>query len=99
MILVLSTFVLAGGIVGFVKGKSKASLIAGVVMSVLLDISFGISLNSERTGLIMADAVTFLVFMVGSVRFHKTRRYMPGGMLMTLGSIGLAVITFALVKG
>jgi len=98
-ILVLSTLVLAGGIVGFVKGKSKASLIAGVATSVLLDISFGISLSSERTGLIMADVVTFVLLMIGSVRFHKTKRYMPGGMLMTLGSIGLAVITFALVKG
>ena len=98
-ILVLSTLVLAGGIVGFVRGKSKASLIAGVVTSVLLDISFGISLSNEQTGLIMGDAVTFVLLMIGSVRFHKSKKYMPGGLLMTLGSIGLAVITYALVKG
>lgn len=97
--LVISTLVLAGGIVGFVKGKSKASLIAGLATSLLLDVSFGLTLSNERLGLIVGDAVMFVLFMIGSIRFRKTKRYMPGGLMMTLGAIGLAVITLALVKG
>lgn len=98
-ILVLSTLVLAGGILGFVKGKSKASLIAGIIVSALLDLSFGITFADERAGLILGDAVTFAVLIIGSVRFRKTKKYMPGGLMMTLGSIGLAIITLALVRG
>lgn len=38
-ILVLSMIILVGGIMGFKKAKSKASLIAGIISSVLLDLS------------------------------------------------------------
>lgn len=98
-LLLLGTLVLAGGIFGFVRRKSKASLIAGIVTALLFGISFGISSANERIGLILGDLVAFMLFVVGSIRYRKTKKYMPGLLIMGLGCIGLVVITLALVKG
>ena len=97
--LIVSALVLAGGVMGFVKGKSKASLISGAVMAALLDLAFYVSLSDPRTGLIIGDGVSFLLFIVGTVRFRKTRKFMPAGLIQALGALSLVMTTLALVKG
>jgi len=98
VIIIFSNLVLAGGIIGFVRAKSRPSLIAGVVSSLLLDLSFGLTFHDPKLGLIVGDALAFLLFLFGTIRFRKSRKFMPGGLLQMLSALTLIAVTLALVK-
>jgi uncharacterized membrane protein (UPF0136 family) len=83
-LLILSVFVLAGGMAGYAKAKSKASLIAGVISSVLLGAAFAISLTKPTEGLIAGVVITTLLDVVFGIRLAKTKAFMPGGLMLSL---------------
>ena len=83
-ILVLSIIMLLGGVMGFVKGKSKASLIAGVVSAILLGICFYLTTTGGTTGLVDALLVTAALDLVFAMRLKKTGKFMPSGMLLVV---------------
>lgn len=90
-VLVLAVMVLVGGIMGFVKAKSKASIISGVISSILLGGSYAIALSNLTTGLSCALGICLLLSLVFVMRFIKTRKMMPAGMMLLLciGTAGL----------
>jgi uncharacterized membrane protein (UPF0136 family) len=85
-VLVLSAFMLVGGIIGFRKAKSKASLIAGVASSLLLAgcvaLSSLLKQDGALFGLIGAFAVTVALDVVFVKRLRKTQESMPVGILL-----------------
>ena len=97
-IVLLGTFALLGGIVGFFKAQSKASLIAGLSCFVLSVSSYVASLTNVKIGLAVADAVAFALFVLGSMRFAKTAKLMPAGLIMLASIVALVIVTLALVK-
>ncbi len=98
---VFATLTQIGGIIGFIKAKSKASLIAGLVSGALLDFA-GILLiiNPERTkiGLGVGLVVTLLLLGRFAPAFLRTKKFMPAGMIFFLGLISLALSILALVR-
>jgi len=90
-ILVLSVIILVGGIIGFKKANSKASLIAGAISSVVLGICFGITFVSPQAGYISAIGVAVLLEAIFIKRFIKTKKFMPAGMILLccLGTQGV----------
>ena len=96
-ILILSTFVLVGGIIGFKKAGSKASLIAGGISAVLLDACFGLGFANLQAGFIAALVVTGLLDAFFAKRLMKTQKFMPSGMILLLCVITQALIVAALV--
>jgi uncharacterized membrane protein (UPF0136 family) len=96
-VLALSIFMLAGGIMGFVRAKSKASLIAGVVSGILLAACFAVALSNAQTGLIGALVVSLLLDVVFGIRLQKTKKFMPSGMLLAVNVIVQIIIISALV--
>lgn len=96
-ILILSTFVLVGGIIGFKKAGSKASLIAGGISSVILDACFGLGFVNQQAGFIAALVVTLLLDGFFIKRFVKTKKFMPAGMTIILCTITQVLIAAALV--
>lgn len=97
-ILVLSVLMLAGGAMGFIRKKSKVSLIAGGASAILLLASFFISLNNARTGLAIADGIALTLMIVFAVRLAKTRVLMPGAAIFVICLIGLVLMTTGLVS-
>jgi len=96
-VLALAVLVAAGGIIGFVKAKSKASLIAGGISGALLAVAFVISLSQAVAGLIMADLVALIVGIMFLFRLRKTGKFMPSGLLLILCAISVILSTAALV--
>ncbi|HMW90315.1 MAG TPA: TMEM14 family protein [Candidatus Obscuribacter sp.] len=90
-VLALAIIVFAGGIMGFVKAKSKASLISGVISGIALAACFAISLNEIRQGLMGALVVSGLLTVVFIIRYIKTKKLMPAGLMLLccIGSLGL----------
>ena len=81
-----------GGIFGYTKAKSKPSLISGCISGALLLISAFMQLQDIFLGLIIAKVVTTLLICVFTIRLIKTKKAMPGALMLTTGIITLIVL-------
>jgi uncharacterized membrane protein (UPF0136 family) len=79
---------LAGGLMGFIKAKSKISLITSALFGVLLALC--------ATGVIrpfyIADILVGLLLLVFGIRFAKGRKFMPSGLMLGLSAAVLAAL-------
>jgi uncharacterized membrane protein (UPF0136 family) len=97
---VFGVLTIAGGVMGFVKAKSKPSLIAGGISGAALIVSgylIGTGTNT-RLGLFLGLIVSFALAgrFVGT--FLKTKKVMPAGLMAALGIIGMIVSALTLVS-
>lgn len=96
-LLVYGILVSAGGVFGFLKAKSKASLIAGLVSGGLLITAYSISKRNTSAGFTMGAVVAALLLLVFGARLAKTKKFMPSGMLLILTAIEEVLLIAALV--
>ena len=83
-----------GGIMGYVKAKSKISLFAGVGCGILLIIAGILPLMGINWGLILASVIaTFLVITFIS-RLIKTRKLMPAALMIAAGVIAVGIMVY-----
>ena len=95
---IYGVIMILGGIMGFVKVGSKASLISGVGMGLaLLASGFGVS-HGNRDSLVAALVIAALLVVIFAIRYAKTRRFMPGGMLAVLSLVAVVVFGLAWKK-
>ena len=87
-----------GGVIGYLKVRSKASLISGVGFGLLLLASgYGVWQGS-RESLVAATVIAALLVAIFAVRLAKTRRFMPAGVLAVLSLAALIVFGVALTR-
>lgn len=86
----------AGGMLGYRKAKSRASLIAGSVSGVLLLAAvFALTSGATTWGLCLGGGTSLLLagrFVPG---FLKTKKWMPQGMMSILSVVGVGVTAWA----
>jgi uncharacterized membrane protein (UPF0136 family) len=86
-----------GGIMGYVKAKSKISLFAGVSCGILLIIAGILPLMGMNWGLILASVIaTFLVITFIS-RLIKTRKIMPSALMIGAGLVSVGIMIYQIV--
>ena len=68
-----------GGLIGFLKAKSKISLITSFVFSVVLALC-----ALDKVPMQVAWGVLGFLALFFLIRFLKTRKFMPGGMMTLL---------------
>jgi len=90
---------LLGGVFGFVKAKSKPSLIAGIASSILLSVCFAVALTNMRAGLIGGIVIATLLDGVFGMRLAKTKKFMPSGMLLAINIIAQVILLLGLFSG
>jgi len=89
--LVYGVLVLLGGLVGYLKAKSKPSLIMGGIFGIALAAAGVAGLKGwTYTPLVGAVLSLFLLAFFG-VRYFKKKKFMPGGMLTALSFISVGV--------
>jgi uncharacterized membrane protein (UPF0136 family) len=77
----------AGGVMGFVKAKSKASLIASCVFAaILIMCALGVIFKPYVADMVLA----FLLVFFG-IRLAKGKKFMPAGMMVILTIVTLAL--------
>ena len=94
-LLILSIIVCVGGVAGFLKAKSKASLIAGLISGALLAVAYSISERNAQQGMILGAGMSALLCVVFGIRLKKTGKFMPSGMLLTLCGIEVVLLIAA----
>lgn len=92
--------VFVGGIIGYVKAKSRASLISGIGSAMLLGIASSlVSAGSVRAGAGLGAFIALALIGRFFPAFMKTRKVMPAGMVVVLGAVVLVVGILTLVMG
>lgn len=77
----------AGGVYGFVKAKSTVSLVSSLVSGALLLAALLGLIPWRYTG----DVILTLLVVVFAIRFQKTRKFMPAGVMTVITIAALLV--------
>ncbi len=89
---------IAGGVVGYVKAGSTASLIAGSITGVLLLVAAFLLPEHRAVGLATALVISLLLAAQFVPKFLQTGRVMPAGMMSILSAIGIIAAIAAWIK-
>jgi uncharacterized membrane protein (UPF0136 family) len=94
---VFGAITMAGGVVGYVKAKSGASILAGSVFGGLLLVAGYLVGHGGKLGLGLGLWVSAMLAGRFAKAFRSNGKVMPGGLMALLGlvGIGLCVIGFA----
>ncbi len=94
--LVYGVLMFLGGVFGFVKAGSKASLIMGIISGILIFAGVGLLGQDHAIGRAVLAFTSFGLSGVFALRLFKTRKFMPSGMLLALSLLAsfLAVQLF-----
>ncbi|MEM8611493.1 MAG: TMEM14 family protein [Cyanobacteria bacterium P01_H01_bin.105] len=79
-----------GGIVGYLKVKSKPSLISGLISGLLLIVGALRAAQGIASGLWVVKIVTLVLIIVFIIRLIRTKKFMPAG-LMVIGGIATLI--------
>jgi uncharacterized membrane protein (UPF0136 family) len=89
---------IAGGIVGYAKAGSVASIVAGSITGILLLVAAFLLPQHRAIGLATAFIISLLLAAQFVPKFIRTGRVMPAGMMAILSLIGLVAAIVAWVK-
>lgn len=96
--IVFGVLTVVGGIVGYVKAGSVASIIAGSITGVLLLVAAFLLPEHRAIALATAFIVSLLLAAQFVPKFIRTGRAMPAGMMSILSVIGVIAAIVAWVK-
>jgi uncharacterized membrane protein (UPF0136 family) len=96
--IVFGVLTILGGIVGYVKAGSVASIIAGSITGVLLLVAAFVLPEHRMVGLATALIVSLLLAAQFIPKLLRTGRVMPAGIMSVLSAIGVIVVIVAWVK-
>ena len=80
-----------GGLIGFLKGKSKISLNLSLGFAVALAIC-NIGLLDAKVARIIADVLMVILLVVFGMRLAKTKKFMPAGMMLVVTLVTLVLL-------
>ena len=92
VILAYAAILIVGGFVGWRFSSSSISLTAGLASAALLAIAYRLSSIRPLAGYLMAAAVSLALVVMFLIRFRKTRKFFPSGMMLVVSGIALAIL-------
>jgi uncharacterized membrane protein (UPF0136 family) len=87
---------IAGGAIGYIKAKSKPSLIAGGISGVLLLVAgWLVGTPNATAGLVLGSLISLALLGRFGPAFRNTKKVMPAGVMAVLGLGGVILTAFA----
>lgn len=96
--IVFGLLTIVGGVMGYVKAGSTASIVAGSIAGILLLVAAFLLPGNLAAGLILAAVVSVALAGRFVPAFIKTGHLMPAGLMSILSVIGLIMAIVALMK-
>jgi len=96
--IVFGVLTIAGGIIGYVKAGSVASIIAGSITGILLLVGAFLIPEHRAIGLATVFIVSLLLLAQFAPKFIRTGTVMPAGIMAILSVIGLVAAIVVWVK-
>jgi uncharacterized membrane protein (UPF0136 family) len=97
-ILIYAFVVLLGGVMGYLKAKSKVSLFAGLGSGIGLLAAWFVFRQTPVVGLGLATLIALVLFVVFVIRFFRTRAFMPAGLMMVFSLAATVVFLLGLLS-
>jgi|SRR5277367_4978322 len=97
-LLVVAFLVFIGGLIGFIKGKSKASVIAGTISGALLIGCYFVASMNALNGYIGAFVLLLALDFVFAKRIMKTKAFMPSGLMLMISLIEQFILICAFLN-
>jgi uncharacterized membrane protein (UPF0136 family) len=82
---------IVGGLMGFIKGKSKISLISSLIFAIVLAL---VALGTIQSKHVAIGLVAFLLVFFGA-RFLRSKKVMPAGMMSVVSLVVLILLLTA----
>jgi uncharacterized membrane protein (UPF0136 family) len=82
---------IVGGLMGFIKGKSRISLISSFIFAVVLAL---VALGTIPSKYVAIGLVAFLLVFFGA-RFMRSKKVMPAGMMSVVSLVVLILLVTA----
>jgi uncharacterized membrane protein (UPF0136 family) len=96
--IIFGLLTIAGGVIGYVKAGSTASIIAGSISGIALIVAACLLPGNVVLGLVIAGVVSLLLAGRFIPAFMKTGQMMPAGLMSFLSVIGLILAIVAWIK-
>ena len=96
--IVFGLLTIVGGVIGYVKAGSTASIVAGAISGIALIAAAFLLPNNVAVGLIIAGVVSIALAGRFIPAFMKTGKVMPAGLMAILSVIGLIMAIVAWIK-
>jgi uncharacterized membrane protein (UPF0136 family) len=96
--IIFGLLTIIGGVIGFVKAGSTASIIAGSISGILLLVAAFLLPQNLPAGLILAGVISILLAGRFVPAFLKTGQAMPAGLMSVLSVLGVIVAIVAWIK-
>lgn len=96
--IIFGLLTIIGGVIGFVKAGSTASIIAGSISGILLLVAAFLLPQNLAAGLILAGVISILLAGRFVPAFLKTGQAMPAGLMSVLSVLGVIVAIVAWIK-
>jgi uncharacterized membrane protein (UPF0136 family) len=82
---------LIGGLIGFYRGKSKASLITSAVFAALLALTTLPGVFQPGFALGLANTAMAVLLVVFAIRLAQNKKFMPSGLMLVVTALALAL--------
>ena len=82
---------LVGGLIGFFKGKSNISLITSAAFAAVLVLT-QTGIFDPRVARNLVNVLLAVLLVIFAVRLTKTRKFMPGGLMLVATIVALALL-------
>ena len=96
--IIFGLLTIVGGVIGYVKAGSTASIIAGSVLGILLLVAAWLLPGNLVPGLVLALVVSILLAGRFIPAFIRTGHVMPAGLMSLLSVIGIIVALVTWMK-
>jgi uncharacterized membrane protein (UPF0136 family) len=96
--IIFGLLTIVGGVIGFVKAGSTASIIAGSISGIALIVAAYLLPGNLVLGLAIAGLVSILLAGRFIPAYLKTGQVMPAGLMSLLSVIGLILAIVAWIK-
>ena len=96
--IIFGLLTIVGGVIGYVKAGSTASLVAGAISGIALLVAAFLLPGNVALGLIIAGVVSLLLAGRFIPNFMQTGKIMPAGLMAILSAIGVIMAIVAWIK-
>jgi uncharacterized membrane protein (UPF0136 family) len=96
--IVFGLLTIVGGVIGYVKAGSTASIVAGAISGIALIVAAYLLPGNVALGLILAGVVSVALAGKFIPDFMKNGKVMPAGLMSVLSVIGVIMAIVAWIK-
>jgi uncharacterized membrane protein (UPF0136 family) len=94
-----AALLVVGGLIGFLKAKSRPSLIAGVTSAILATLSAVAMSFDFRVGCALGALLAVSLAVFFGARLRRTRKWMPAGLMLIVSQVVAVFLLVALFAG